>query len=78
MSLARTYRKGSPTAERTAAEVCRAIRRQELLPGGHVRQSWWAEHVGASSASTRAVLEVLVSEQLLTVRYDIPMRFENR
>ncbi len=66
MSLAHTYRKSSHTAERVAAEVRRAIRHQELLPGEHVRQGWWAERVGVSSASTREALKVLVSEQLLT------------
>jgi DNA-binding GntR family transcriptional regulator len=58
--------KGSHTAERVAAEIRRAIRHQELLPGEHVLQGWWAERVGVSSAPTREALKMLVSEQLLT------------
>lgn len=61
-----TYRKGSHTAERVAAEIRRAIRHRELLPGEHVRQTVWADRVGVSSASTREALKVLVSEQLLS------------
>lgn len=66
MVTERSYRKGSYTAERVAAEIRRAIRHHDLLPGEHVRQNAWAEKVGVSNASTREALKMLVSEQLLT------------
>lgn len=66
MDGAQEYRKGSHTAERVAAEVRRAIRHGELLPGEHVRQTYWSARAGASSASVREALKVLVSEQLLS------------
>ncbi len=62
----RVYREASHTAERVGAEIRRAIRRGELLPGEHVRQGAWASQVGVSSASTREALKMLGSEQLLT------------
>lgn len=64
--MKQAYRKRSDTAERVAAEIRRAIRHRDLLPGEHVRQSWWAEKVGVSSGSTREALKVLVSEGLLS------------
>lgn len=66
MDGAQEYRKGSYTAERVAAEIRRAIRHGELLPGEHVRQTYWSARAGASSASVREALKVLVSEQLLS------------
>jgi DNA-binding GntR family transcriptional regulator len=60
------YRKGSNTAARVAAEIRRAIRHGELLPGEHVRQEQWAERMGVSSGPTREALKILVAEQLLT------------
>lgn len=63
---AQGHRKGSYTAERVAAEIRRAIRHGDLLPGEHVRQTYWSAHVGVSSASTREALKMLVSEDLLT------------
>jgi DNA-binding GntR family transcriptional regulator len=60
------YRKNAHTAERVAAEVRRAIRNRELLPGEHVRQEAWAQRVGVSSSSVREALKMLVVEQLLT------------
>jgi DNA-binding GntR family transcriptional regulator len=61
----RTYRKKAHTAERVAAELRRAIQRRDLLPGEHVRQEYWAQKLGVSSAPTREALKVLVAEQLL-------------
>jgi DNA-binding GntR family transcriptional regulator len=58
--------RGSYTAERVALEIRRAIRRHELLPGEHVRQQIWSDRVGASSASTREALKILVAEHLLS------------
>jgi DNA-binding GntR family transcriptional regulator len=60
------HRKGSYTAERVAAEIRRAIRHGDLLPGEHVRQTYWSAKVQVSSASTREALKMLVSEDLLT------------
>lgn len=61
----KTYRKGSHTAERVAAEIRRAIRHRTLLPGEHVRQEEWGEKLGVSSGPTREALKMLVSEHLL-------------
>jgi DNA-binding GntR family transcriptional regulator len=61
----KSYLKGSHTAERVAAEIRRAIRHRELLPGEHVVQDFWAQKVGVSSAPTREALKMLVVEQLL-------------
>jgi DNA-binding GntR family transcriptional regulator len=66
MADARIYRKGSNTASRVAAEIRRAIRQGELLPGEHVRQEHWAERMGVSSVPTREALKILVAEHLLT------------
>lgn len=60
--------KSAHTAERVAAEIRRAIRNRELLPGEHVRQEAWAQRVGVSSSSVREALKMLVVEQL--VDYD--------
>ncbi len=71
MPLKETYtkgKKGSHTAERVAREIRRAILHRELLPGEHVRQEFWAQRVGVSSAPTREGLKMLVAEQL--VSYD--------
>lgn len=68
MAEQKTYRKGSNTAARVAAEVRRAIRQGELLPGEHVRQEQWAERMGVSSGPTREALKILVAEQLLTYK----------
>ncbi len=59
-------RKSAYTAERVAAEIRRAIRHGDLLPGEHVRQTYWSAYVGVSSAPTREALKMLVSEHLLT------------
>jgi DNA-binding GntR family transcriptional regulator len=66
MAEQKIYRKGSNTASRVAAEIRRAIRHGELLPGEHVRQEHWAERMGVSSGPTREALKILVTEQLLT------------
>lgn len=66
MSSEKRYRKGSHTAERVAAEIRRAIRHSDLLPGEHVRQEQWAEKLGVSSGPTREALKMLVSERLLS------------
>lgn len=60
------YRKSAHTAERVAAEIRRAIRSRDLLPGEHVRQEAWAARVGVSSSSVREALKMLVVEQLVT------------
>lgn len=62
----KVYRKKSNTAARVAAELRRAIRRGELLPGQHIRQEEWATRLGVSSSPTREALKTLVAEQLLT------------
>jgi DNA-binding GntR family transcriptional regulator len=59
-------RPNSHTAERIAAELRKAIRYHELLPGEHVRQQEWAGRLGVSSGPTREALKVLVAEHLLT------------
>lgn len=66
MTNDRRYRKGSHTAERAAAELRRAVRHGDLIPGEHVRQSFWASRLGVSSASMQQALKILVSEHLLT------------
>lgn len=66
MTQPKVYRKKSNTAGRVAAELRRAIRRGELLPGQHVRQEEWAHRMGVSSSPTREALKTLVAEQLLT------------
>lgn len=66
MSGEKQYRKGSHTAERVAAEIRRAIRHSDLLPGEHVRQEQWGEKLGVSSGPTREALKMLVSERLLS------------
>jgi DNA-binding GntR family transcriptional regulator len=62
----KVYRKKSDTAGRVAAELRRAIRRGELLPGQHIRQEEWSERMGVSSGRTREALKTLVAEQLVT------------
>lgn len=60
------YRKGSHSGERVAAEIRRAIRYGELLPGEHVRQEVWGDRVGVSGGPTREALKILVAEGLLS------------